>query len=130
MLRLLKVRLIVDGKAIYMLPRKRPIVIDLDGHQSRLVVTNGFHCTQELQLPEYPAASGYFLVTCTLSNNLLAACGLLLGVFYLVGLLSDILLVRLLSFLPLLYFLYHFYLNRKCFLVIRAIGPVYPETAS
>jgi hypothetical protein len=58
-------------------------------------------------------------VDCAIDDNLIAAGFVLMALLYAAGLTSDILFLKLLSFLPVIYFLYEYYLNRKDFIQLR-----------
>jgi len=110
---------IVDGKSIYTLDAGKPVVIPIDNKRSNIVVSDGYHVTKPVEIVFYPRHTYYFSVVCILDDNKLATGALLLVLFYLVGLTSDILLLKLLSFVPVLYFLYFYYVNRKEFIQIQ-----------
>lgn len=117
----LNIRVIVNGRDIYTLPKNKPVLIPIVENHPKIVATDGFHITRPVQL-EYSRPSTYYLkVVCAIDNNLLLTGVVLLLIFALVGLISDIFLFRLLSFVPVFYFLFFYYVNRKKFLQIRAV---------
>ena len=116
----LNVQVIINGKEIYTLPKEQPVLVAMSKNVVSLVATDGFHVTQPLEL-EYPGPKTYRLkVVCAIDDNLLLTGALLLLILFFVGIISDIFIFRLLSFGPILYFLFFYYLNRKTFLQIKA----------
>lgn len=116
----LNIRVIVNGKNIYTLPKNKPIVINIAENHPKLVATDGFHITKPLELVYHKANTYHLKVECAIDNNLLVTGIVLLLIFSLVGLISDILLLRFLSFVPIFYFLFFYYINRKDFIRIKA----------
>lgn len=119
LLNLYKVRVVVDGSKIYQLEKDCSIEIGSSNSSSRIVVTNGFHHSACFEVKYNQRHVCYFHVGCALDDNLLAAGGLLLILLYVAGLTSGILLLKVISFMPILYFLYVYYFNRKEFIQIR-----------
>lgn len=128
LLNLFKVRVIIDGSKIYQLEKDSSIEIGSLNSSSRIVVTNGFHHSPCFEVKYNQRKVCYFNVGCALDDNLLAAGGLLLILLYLAGLTSGILLLKVVSFLPIIYFLYVYYVNRKEFIQLRynnqLMGPI------
>jgi hypothetical protein len=119
LLNFLKVRVIVNGTHIYSLTKEKPVVIALPKNHSNIVASDGFHFTPPVDLSYHQMHTYYLKVVCAIDDNQLAAGSTVLVLFYMVGLLSDVLLLKVLSFLPILYFLYIYYINRKQFIQIR-----------
>lgn len=111
--------MIVDGKLIYNLDAEKPVVIPVTSKRSNLVASDGYHVTKPVEVVFYPKNTYYFRVVCMIDDNKLAAGAVILILFYLVGLTSDILVLKVASFVPLLYFLYFYYVNRKEFIQIQ-----------
>ena len=116
----LNIRVIVNGRDIYTLPPDKPVVISLQENQAKLVATDGFHITKPLELSYYLPHTYYLKVVCAIDNNLLSVGFVLLVIFSTVGLISDIPLLKGLSFFPILYFLFLYYIKRKEFLQIKS----------
>ena len=115
----LNIRVIVNGKDIYTLIPKKPVLISLANSNAKLVATDGFHYTKTVELT-FPFPQTYRVkVECAIDNNLLITGVVLLVIFALVGLVSDLALFRLLSFVPILYFLFLYYINRREFIKIK-----------
>jgi hypothetical protein len=116
----LNIRVVVDGKDIYNLVPDKPAIISVAKKKAQLVATDGFHITKPLQL-SFPRPHTYHLkVVCAIDNNLLITAVVLLVLFSLVGFVSDIPILRFLSFIPIFYFLFLYYFNRKDFIRIKA----------
>lgn len=115
----LNVRVIINGKEIYLLPKGKPVIIPVMENRPNIVATDGFHITKPMQINYKRSRTIHLEVVCAIDNNLLITGLVLLVIFSLVGLVSDIPLFRLASFLPILYFLFFYYLNRKKFIVIK-----------
>jgi hypothetical protein len=63
----------------------------------------------------------YFKIICAIDDTqLLAGSGVLI-LFYFMGLVSGILILKLVSLFPILYFLFLYYINRKEFIQIQAV---------
>jgi hypothetical protein len=119
LLNLFNVRVVVNGCEIYQLDRESSVVIGCSNNRPRIVVTNGFHHSPCFEVMYNQMQVYYFNVVCALDDNLLAAGSLLLVLLYVAGLTSGIVLLKVLSFLPIFYFLYIYYINRKEFIQVR-----------
>jgi hypothetical protein len=115
----LNIRVIVNGKAIYTLPPDKPVVISLSENKAKLVATDGYHITKPLELSYHLPHTYYLKVICAIDNNLLITGVVLLIIFSLVGLISNIAFLQVLSFVPVLYFLFLYYINRREFIKIQ-----------
>jgi hypothetical protein len=104
---------------IYPLEQGKPITVFLKGARPRIVITDGFHYTQPQELVLQHIYIYYYKVVCAIDDDQLLFGILLLVLFYAAGLTSDILLLKLMSFLPLFYFLYVYYKNRASFLQLK-----------
>ena len=104
---------------IYPLEMEKPIVIPIAANHPKIVITDGFHHTKPLELVFHHIHTYYFKVVCAIDNYQLAAGAFLLVVLFLIGLFSGSIFVQLLSFFPVLYFLFLFYVNRNDFIQIR-----------
>ena len=115
----LNIRVIVNGNDIYTLIPQKPVLIPLAANNAKLVATDGFHYTKALELA-FPFPKTYHVkVECAIDNNLLITGVVLLVILAFVGLVSDVVFLRLLSFVPILYFLFLYYINRKEFIKVR-----------
>ena len=116
LLSFLKVRVVVNNKDIYPLPDNKPVVIPVEHNYPKIVATDGFHFTKPLELV-YEEPSYYnFNVTCAIDDLQLMGGGFLLVLFYLLGFFTGLFLLKLLSFVPVGWFLFLYYINRKEFI--------------
>ena len=121
LLSFLKIRVVVNGKDIYPLANDKPVVITVQENHPKIVITDGFHFTKPLELVYHHLNTYYFKVVCAIGDFQLLAGFFFLALFYLLGFYSGIFIVKLLSFLPLLYILFLYYINRKEFIQITAV---------
>ena len=118
MLRFLKLRAIIDNRDIYPLSNKKRIIIPVEKNNFALVITDGFHITRPLQLSYDQPGYFNFEVTCIVDDLALLGGAFILIVFYLLGLFTGFLLLKLLSFLPVISLLFFYYIKRADFLKI------------
>ena len=116
----LNIRVIVDGKDIYSLLPDKPAIISVPKKKVQLVATDGYHKTKPLEILYQRPHTYHLKVVCAIDNNLLITGVVLLVLFSLVGVLSNIYLLRILSFVPIFYFLFLYYVKRKEFIRITA----------
>ena len=77
----LNIRVIVNGKDIYTLVPKRPVLVSVDKSNATLIATDGFHYTKALELT-FPFPQTYIVkVECAIDNNLLITGVVLLVIF-------------------------------------------------
>jgi hypothetical protein len=119
LLSFLKIRAIVNGTDIYPLPNEKHVVIDVSENNPKIVVTDGYHITKPLELVFHHIHTYRFKVVCVIDDFQLSAGFALMILFYLIGLLSGFMLIKLFSALPVFYFLFLYYINRREFLQIR-----------
>ena len=118
MLRFLKLRLVVNGMHIYPLRKNKPVFITIPTHPSRLVVTDGFHISQPVEL-RLRQRTGYFTVVCAIDNDLLVGGAIFMLMFFSMGATSGMFVLQLFSMLPMIYVLYLYYIRRREFIQIR-----------
>ncbi|MBK6826558.1 MAG: hypothetical protein IPG86_06715 [Chitinophagaceae bacterium] len=116
MLSFLKIRAVVNGRQIFPLDTTQPILISVDQNNPRIVITDGYHITAPLKLVYKEVNTYFFKVSCAISDTELLVGFIILAAFYLGGLYSGLLILKVFSFLPLVYLLLFYYLNRKDFL--------------
>lgn len=121
MLSFLRIRVIVNGTDIYPLKAGEEVVIHLNENRAKIVVTDGFHFTPPLELVFHHLRIYAFHIVCAIDDfQLLAGAGLLI-LLYLAGFASGIFILKLLSFFPILYILFLYYINRKEFIQLKAV---------
>ncbi len=106
----------VNGRQIFPLDTTQPILISVDQNNPRIVITDGYHITTPLKLVYKEVNTYFFKVCCAISDRELLAGFLMLAAFYLGGLYSGLLILKVFSFHPLIYLILFYYLNRKDFL--------------
>ena len=121
LLNFLRIRAVVNGKEIYPLSNKKPVMITVMQNNPKVVITDGYHITKPVELVYHHLNTYYFKVICVIDNMQLLAGSFLLIVLYLIGIYSGLLIIKLSSFLPILYFLFYYYINRKDFLQITPV---------
>lgn len=105
----------VNGREIYPLADTRPVVIPVQENNPRIVLTDGYHITTPLKLVYNDVHTYCFKVVCALSDTQLYVGFAVLAVLYLSGFYTGILAFKVFSFIPVLYLLMFYYLNRKDF---------------
>lgn len=121
LLSFLKIRVVVNGKEIYPLPDSKPVTITVMENNPKLVVTDGFHITKPIELVYHHLHTYYFKVICVIDDMQLIAGSLLLIILYLLGFLTGVFILKLTCLLPILYFLFFYYINRKDFIQITPV---------
>ncbi len=117
----MKVRVIVNNENIYSLNNDQPVVIPVDINYPRLVVTDGFHYSRPLELI-YDEPSYYRLdVSCAINDLQLLGGAFFLVLFYLLGFATGVWIFKMLSFVPILLFLFYYYVNRKQFIQLKPV---------
>jgi hypothetical protein len=121
LLSFLNIRVIINGVEIYPVKQGQRVVISLESNNPKVVVTDGYHFTKPLELVYHHLHTYYFKIVCAIDDTqLLAGCGVLV-LFYLMGFVTGIFILKLLSLFPILYFLFLYYINRKEFIQIQAV---------
>jgi hypothetical protein len=119
-LNLFRIKVIINGKNIYSLTNDDKLVISVSENNPKIVVTDGYHYTKPLELVFHQVPTYYFRVACILDNHQLAVGIAMIIICYLLGFATGFFVIKLLSFFPILYFLFFYYINRKDFLQIHA----------
>jgi hypothetical protein len=121
LLSLLKIRVIVNNQFIYPLIDTEPVVIPLEQDFPKIVVTDGFHFTKPVELTFREPSYFNFNVVCAINDMQLITASVILVVCYLLGFFTGIFIIKLISFLPIVWFLFYYYINRKDFIrIVRA----------
>jgi hypothetical protein len=121
LLSFLKIRVVVNNHDIYPLTDSEPVVIPVEKDHPRIVVTDGFHFTKPLELEFKKPSYFNFNVVCAIDDMQLLGASLLLAILYLLGFITNLFVLRLLSFTPVVWFLFYYYFNRKNFIrIVRA----------
>lgn len=121
LLSFLKLRAIVNGVEIYPLPDTKPVVIQVAENNPRIVITDGYHITRPIKLIYKDMPVSCFKVACAINDLQLGIGFGVLCLLYLGGYFTGILIMKVFSFLPLIYLLMFYYLNRKDFLKLEPV---------
>ena len=104
LLNFLKIRVVINGKEIYPLANSQPIMITVTQNNPKVVVTDGYHFTKPVELVYHHLNTYYFKVICVIDDIQLIAGVMLLFVLYLLGFYTGAFVLKLTSFLPVVYF--------------------------
>ena len=119
LLRFLKIRVVVNGTVIYPIEKNRVVVVPLQTAYSKVVVTDGFHFTKPMDVVYQHNRIYYFKVTCAIDDDQVIIGFIILALLYAAGMTSQLIVLILMSFIPLIYFLFLYYINKEAFLQIR-----------
>lgn len=112
-------RVIVNSKEIYPLTTSEPVVIEVQDKHTSIVVTDGFHFTKPIDLVYKQPSYYHFKVVCSIDDLQLLGNFFVLVVFYLLGFFTGAFVLKLLSFLPIVYLLFAYYIDRNSFIQIK-----------
>ncbi len=97
----------------------KPVLIEVEDNRTKIVVSDGFHFTQPIELSFSQPSFYYFKVESQI-NDLQLLGGIFLTVFlFWLGLRTHFLFIQLLSFIPICILLVLYYLKRKSFIVVK-----------
>lgn len=82
----------------------------------RIVITDGYHITTPLKLVYREVNIYCFKVDCAISDQQLIAGAVVLAAFFTGGFVTGMLVLKVFSFIPLIYLVFFYYLNRKEFI--------------
>ena len=116
---MLNVRVIVNNKEIYPLNNTEPVVIEVQENHPKVVVTDGYHFTKPVDLTYKQPSYYHFKVVCAIDDMQLLGNFFILVLFYLLGFFTGVFILKLLSFLPIVYLLFDYYIDRHSFIQIR-----------
>jgi hypothetical protein len=88
----------------------------VDQNNPRVVITDGYHFTKPLKLVYQELPVYCFKVVCAINDVQLLIGALLLAGLYTGGLYTGMLIMKVFSFIPLIYLLMFYYMNRKDFI--------------
>lgn len=115
-----KIKVIINGRNIYSIKSDEKLEITLHENNPKIVVTDGYHHTKPLELVFHQVHTYYFRIACIIDNQQLAVGIAWMIIFYLLGFGTGFFIIKLISFFPIVYFLFFYYINRDDFLQIRA----------
>ena len=109
----------MNNREIYPLTNDDPVIIEVHDSHPKIVVTDGFHFTKPIELSYKQPSYYHFKVVCSIDDMQLLGNFFVLVVFYLLGFFTGVFIVKLLSFLPIVYLLFAYYIDRGSFIQIR-----------
>jgi len=113
------VQVIVDNKEIYPLYNDQPVLIEVQDNRTKIVVSDGFHFTKSIELNYSQPSFYYFKVVSPVNDLQLLGGAFVMIFFYLLGFVTGLLLIKLISFIPIFLLLAIYYFNRKSFIQLR-----------
>ena len=111
----------MNDKIIYQLDKETPVIVPLVSNRANIIITDGFHFSYPYNIECNPKSIQHLKVSCTIEDEELIIGFFLILLFYAAALSSDILILKLMSFLPILQFLNQFYIRRKAFIRVWII---------
>jgi hypothetical protein len=121
LLSFLRIKAVINGKEIYSLINNKPVVVKVMENNPKVVITDGYHVTKPVELVYHHLHTYYFKVVCVIDNTQLLAGFFLMLSLFLIGFFSGLFIIKMASILPVLYFLFYYYINRKDFLQITPV---------
>lgn len=115
LLSFLKIRAVVNGREIYPLLNTKPVVIPVLENNPRLVITDGYHISTPVKLVYKDMHTYCFRVVCAINDRQLYIGLGVLAALYLSGFWTNLLVLKVMSFIPIVYLLFFYYLNRRDF---------------
>jgi hypothetical protein len=109
----------VEGQQIYPVEEGRETVIRLPKNNSHIVVTDGFHISKPLELVYHHIHTYYLHVDCAVSNVQLFYGSFLMLLFFALGFFTGNSVLQLMSFFPIAYLIYIYYINRNDFIQLH-----------
>jgi hypothetical protein len=115
----------VNGKDIYELKEKQPLMIGNTLPVTRIIITNGFHHSREISISLKPGTH-FFEIESRLDDIQLLT-GLLLVLFsFVIFIVTGVRLFMVFANLPILIFIWFYYFSRKNFIQIHRLSPGTP----
>jgi hypothetical protein len=91
-------------------------VIPVLQNNPRVVITDGYHITNPVKLVYKDVPVYCFRVDCAIGNSQLITGLIAVAALFVAGFFTGMLILKLFSFLPLIYFIFFYYLNRADFI--------------
>ena len=111
----------MNGREIYPLGNTRPVVIPVMQNNPRVVITDGYHITKPMKLVYQELPVYCFKVGCAINDRQLLWGTIVLAALYLSGFYTGMLILKVFSFIPVVYLLLFYYLNRKEFIRLEPV---------
>lgn len=122
LLRVLKLRAIVNSNKIIELPEMVPVIIASNTPTTKLVIGNGFHFSKELEVASIPGNNFFYEINCIIDDIRLFYLIFLSLLFFLIFIITNLMVFMVIANLPVLYLCYVFYFLRKNFVIINPMG--------
>ena len=122
LLRVLKLRIIVNDHDIYEFREKRPVIIPCTGDVTKIVVSNGFHSSRIVTVRSKPGFH-FYEVESFIDNIQLLTGLVLVFLFFAVYVFSGIVFFLLFANVPILIMLFLFYIRRHDFIQVHVLLP-------
>lgn len=122
LLRLLKLRIIVNNHDIYECKEKEPVILSCSEPLTKLMVTNGFHSSREVSVKCKPGIRVYE-IGCNIDNIQLLTGLFMTFLFFCIYIFSGIRFFMLFANIPIVIMLFLYYLKRKNFIFIYPLNP-------
>jgi hypothetical protein len=119
LLSFLKVQIVVDNKDIYPLLNDQPVIIEVHDDKTKIVISDGFHFTKSIELNYSQPGFYHFRIVSPVNDLQLLGGAFVMIFFYLMGFLTGLLFIKLISFIPILLLICIYYLNRRSFIQLR-----------
>lgn len=101
------------------LEKDQNVIIPAHSSHSKIVATDGYHYTKPIDIDHRNKRVRIIKIGCAIDDNLLITGGVILVLFYLVGITSGIVFLTLLSVVPIFYFLYLYYIKKREFIKLE-----------
>lgn len=106
----------VNGGHIYPLVRKKPIRVALPTNPARFVVTDGYHITPAVAVKYNPQKTTIIYIECIIKNDVLVGLLLFTLLLFAMGASSGLWVLFFLAMLPVMGFLFFFYIKKQSFI--------------
>jgi hypothetical protein len=113
------VQIVVDNKDIYPLLNDQPVIIEVHDNKTKIVISDGFHFTKSIELNYSQPGFYHFRIVSPVNDLQLLGGAFVMIFFYLMGFLTGLLFIKLISFIPILLLICIYYLNRRSFIQLR-----------
>lgn len=123
LLRLLKLYVVVNDVHIYQLKEQEPLIIEEHQLPVKIVAKNGFHFSKPFYIKKYTGQNILLGIGCNADNGRLWGAVVFSLLFFVIFLVTGFHLVLLLANLPLLFLLYHVFIQSKEFITIETLKP-------
>lgn len=91
---------------------------------SKIVVSDGFHITKPMQVTYNTQRTYYYDIVCSVDNDLLIGALVFMLMLFAMGATSGFFLLQIISILPVVYILIHYYIKRRDFIQLRPVTSI------